>query len=464
MAIISKDETGDHAMIRAACLLLLLLVVRPADAATPSNAAAGHTTRALYSYLASLPRQQTAKLVSGQHMGLTTSYAASNHTVAYGYDHFVKPLVTRTGRSVAIVGADYGPVDAVVTFPIDYAAINAPLLQHWKDGGLVTVMYSARNPWSGKNANDRTFGGPLAEVLQPGTAANAAWITQLDSLAAGLKALRDAGVVVLFRPLHEMNGAWFWWGYNPNSSTYAADIVAVWRHMHDYLSKTKGLDNLLWVYNVAPKGSALIPDEATLYPGDGYVDLVSLDLYAPSFDSAAINAYGRLKALGKPVALAEYAPTNKQWSGSFDYTLLLTEIRDKMPDLVYFQVWSDYGSAQTGYALLSLASNLNADKVLTDPMVVTIENLPASAHAISVASQDCLFNWAERTYPQLFAPATVVSANYEQYYYRYYSGTGNYLAASSADNYIWLLGPISGNAMFKFAPISNYLASTGCAQ
>lgn len=50
--------------------------------------------------------------------------------------------------------------------------------------------------------------------------------------------------------------------------------------------------------------------------------------------------------------------------------------------------------------------------------------------------EDCLFNWAERSYPQLFSPAGVASASLPPYYYRYYSGTGNYLATSSADNQI----------------------------
>lgn len=451
-------------MTRIACLIVLLLMASPAAAATPSNAGANLSTRALYSYLASLPQQTAAKLISGQHLGLTTSSINSaNMTVAYGYDHFVTPLVNLTGRHIGIVGADYGPIDLMVTFPIDYTAVNAPLLRHWKDGGLVTVMYSARNPWTGRNANDRTLGGPLSDLLKSGTAANVAWLNQLDSVAAGLQALQAQGVAVLFRPLHEMNGAWFWWGYNPNSSTYAADIVALWRHMHDYFSKTKNLDNLLWVYNTTPKGSANIPDEAALYPGDSYVDIVSFDLYAATFDIRAVSAYSTLKALGKPIALAEFGPPLNQRSGTFDYTQLLSEIRSKTPDLVYFQVWSDFGSTQNGFALLSLASNLNADKVLTDPLVVTVENLPASARTLSLANHDCLFDWAERSYPQYFAPNGVLSSTSAPYYYRYYPGTANYLATSTVDDHVWVLGPVSGNSLFDVAPIASFLTTAGCS-
>ena len=442
----------------------LILIGTAALAATPSNPRANATTRALYDYLAGLPQRSEGKLLSGQHMGLTTAYSASNMTVAYGYKHFVTPLVSRTGRHVAMVGADYGPIDATVSFPIDYAAVNAPLLQHWRDGGLVTVMYSARNPWNGKNANDRTFAGPLSDLLRPGAAANAAWMAQLDSVAAGLAALRAAGVVVLFRPLHEINGAWFWWGYNPANSAYRDEIIAVWRHMHDYFSNTKGLDNLLWIYNVTPKGSGAIPSETSLYPGDAYVDVLSFDIYATAFDSATVAAYNALKALGKPVALAEFGPTNRQWAGTFDYTLLLAEIRSKTPDLVYFQVWSDYGSEQTGYALLSLASNVNADKVLNDALVVTTENLPFGARSAAPTVQDCLFDWAETAYPSDLMPRGVASQSVAPYYLRYYSQSRAYLGTSSEDGHVYYLGPLSGDRILDLGAVSTWYAAAGCNQ
>ena len=54
---------------------------------------------------------------------------------------------------------------------------------------------------------------------------------------------------------------------------------------------------------------------------------------------------------------------------------------------------------------------------------------------------DCFFNWAERTYPSLFAPAGSPSATLGAYYYRYFSHTNAYLATSSADNHVYYLGP-----------------------
>jgi sugar lactone lactonase YvrE len=81
-----------------------------------------------------------------------------------------------------------------------------------------------------------------------------------------------------------------------------------------------------------------------------------------------------------------------------------------------------------------------------------------------VSGADCLFSWAERTYPQFFPPAGAASATYAPYYYRYYPGKGNYLASSSADNHIWVLGPSFGNQLLDVGPMANFMATAGCAQ
>lgn len=84
--------------------------------------------------------------------------------------------------------------------------------------------------------------------------------------------------------------------------------------------------------------------------------------------------------------------------------------------------------------------------------------------ASSNSGADCLFNWAERTYAQFFAPAGVTSQTSAPYYYRYYSGTANYLATSSANNHIWVLGPSFGNGPLDVGSITSYLTAAGCSQ
>ena len=85
-----------------------------------------------------------------------------------------------------------------------------------------------------------------------------------------------------------------------------------------------------------------------------------------------------------------------------------------------------------------------------------------STPGTSIGNVDCLFNWAESTYPQLLAPPAV-SATAEPYYYRYYSQTDSYVGTSSLDNHVYyLVGPISGNDPLDLGPLSTWLATSGC--
>jgi len=120
-------------------------------------------------------------------------------------------------------------------------------------------------------------------LLDPSSETHVRWLQELDQIADGLQQLKDAGVVVLWRPLHEMNGNWFWWGGKD-----PATFIKLWRQMFDYLTKTKGLDNLLWVYSPGSSGKI-----AAYYPGDRYVDLAGLDTYTDFVDAKHIKGTRR---------------------------------------------------------------------------------------------------------------------------------------------------------------------------
>jgi hypothetical protein len=75
---------------------------------------------------------------------------------------------------------------------------------------------------------------------------------------------------------------------------------------------------------------------------------------------------------------------------------------------------------------------------------------------------DCVFNWAESVYPNLFAPPAAASQTLAPYYYRYYAGTNAYLGISSADNDLYYLGPASGNTLFNAGLLSNWRTTAGC--
>ena len=94
----------------------------------------------------------------------------------------------------------------------------------------------------------------------------------------------------------------------------------------------------------------------------------------------------------------------------------------------------------------------------------TFSAAPQTTQSITVGSNqyDCIFNWAETNFPQYFSPANSTTANYAPYQYRYYAGTGNYLAISSADMNVWVLGPSFGSSLLNVGTVTNFLTAAGC--
>jgi hypothetical protein len=77
-------------------------------------------------------------------------------------------------------------------------------------------------------------------------------------------------------------------------------------------------------------------------------------------------------------------------------------------------------------------------------------------------ASDCIFGWAERNFPQFFAPTGPASQTAETYYFRYYSGKGNFLATNSADNHLWALGVATAGQALDLGPLPPFLLTAGC--
>lgn len=83
------------------------------------------------------------------------------------------------------------------------------------------------------------------------------------------------------------------------------------------------------------------------------------------------------------------------------------------------------------------------------------------ARAGFVVAADCLLDWAERQYPQLFAQrATATSQVFQQYYYRFYSGTRAYVGVSGSDGNVYYLGP--DGALQNVGTLASWLRTAGC--
>ncbi|MEV0120461.1 glycosyl hydrolase [Streptomyces sp. NPDC050703] len=197
----------------------------------------------------------------------------------------------------------------------------------WRNGSLVTLTWHVCPPTTGSSCpfeggvKSRITDAQFTQTVTEGTALNSAWKRRLDEAVPYLQQLRSAGVPVLFRPLHEMNESWNWWGSRPGAN----GSRKLYQITRDHLV-SKGLDNLIWVWNVQdnPAGGW-----ADYYPGDHYVDVASLDVWYKNHPSSA--DYARLRAIAgsKPMALAEM--------GKVPTASLL----DSQPNWSYFMIWSE---------------------------------------------------------------------------------------------------------------------------
>jgi mannan endo-1,4-beta-mannosidase len=162
------------------------------------------------------------------------------------------------------------------------------------------------------------------DLITPGTKTYQNWANQVDEIAVYLKQLELAKIPVLWRPYHEMNGAWFWWGQKPGEQGYQQ----LWKNMYDRLTNYHQLNNLIWVWNA----NATLPRDkmeyALYYPGHDYVDVLATDIYGGNYKKAD---HDQLLELGKakPIAMGEVGafPKPEQLAGQ--------------PYWVWFMAWSN---------------------------------------------------------------------------------------------------------------------------
>ncbi len=243
------------------------LKVKPSDELDPGrfdiepvlvNPNATENTRRLMKYLCDIYGKD---ILSGQFCE-NGMYGAENATI----------WKATGGKYPAVLGLDmtnYTPVSVshgAEGYATDYA------LECWDKGGIVTFCWHWTTPdkyttgnWYStfykENTNidlGRIMGGQDQEGYD-------LLVADIDAIAAQLLILQEADVPVLWRPLHEAAGGWFWWG-NAGPEAYKQLYVL----MYDRLVNHHGLNNLIWVWNGQDKD---------WYPGDEYVDIIGEDIY-----------------------------------------------------------------------------------------------------------------------------------------------------------------------------------------
>lgn len=202
-------------------------------------------------------------------------------------------------------------------------------LTEWRNGSLVTLTWHACPPtrptacgWDA-GVNDDLTDAQWAQLITDGTALNNAWKARLDEVVPFLRVLLDAGVQPLFRPLHEMNDGWSWWGGRPGAN----GSRRLYQLTHDHLVRTRGLAGMAWVWNVKDLDPAGIAD---YYPGPAYADVLSLDAWNSFWPASTYRDVLKSLAQGKPLALAEVGKVPSP-----------AELASQ-PEWSYFMAWPEF--------------------------------------------------------------------------------------------------------------------------
>ena len=265
------------------------------------------------------------------------------------------------GAYPALLGMDVGVYSPARARAGDVSRVTEYAIEYWQEhGGIVTLSwhwYADERYGSAFYTDSTRFN--LAKAMNGQDPAGYQMLLDgIDAIAAQLLKLQEAGVPVLWRPLHEASGGWFWWG-----ASGPEPYMELYKLMYHRMTEYHGLNNLIWVWN---------GQDAAWYPGDEYVDIIGEDIY-PGEKVYTSQAARFLKALS-------YTPTRKiialTENGCIPDTDLL--VRDGV-------MWAWWCTWEGEFVLKTKGFNAYSDrytekamvrKVYQHERVITRKNLP----------------------------------------------------------------------------------------
>ncbi|MCC8133356.1 MAG: hypothetical protein LIP04_07085 [Tannerellaceae bacterium] len=222
-------------------------------------------------------------------------------------DSMVEPewLYENTGKYPAILGLDFmhnvgKDTEWFVNDPNRVHQVADDAEEYYNRNGIPVICWHWRDPSKQTSAfytEDTNF--DINVIYDTTSDGYKEIISDIDVIAAELKRLTDKHVPVLWRPLHEAAGGWFWWG-----AKGPQPLKDLWHILYERLVNYHGLNNLVWIWTADADDAAI-----NWYPGHDYVDLVGIDIYPPAGDhNSQVTAFEKLKEIfegRKILALSE---------------------------------------------------------------------------------------------------------------------------------------------------------------
>ena len=276
--------------------------------------------------------------------------------LTWEWDRDSSDVLATVGDYPAVMGFDLGGIemgDAKNLDSVPFDRIREEILNHHNRGGIITISWHPRNPFTGGTAWDVDtavvvksilLGGEKHELFQQ-------WMQRVGDFLKTLKTNDGQPVPVIFRPWHENNGSWFWWGQKLCTDE---EFLGLWNMLQDYL-RGEGLDNLLWSYSPNLDGNWTEERFMQRYPGNDRVTLIGEDAYQWGTEEDFVKQITAdldflsdfAKKNGKLIAITECG--FKNIPDSTWWTRVLKPVMDKYP-ISYFHFWRNYKEEYFGPA------------------------------------------------------------------------------------------------------------------
>ncbi|MMZ45203.1 Mannan endo-1,4-beta-mannosidase [compost metagenome] len=320
----------------------------------PVNASASPNARRLLQYLYSLKGKN---ILSGQHNWINDPFGA------------MYVVQKEQGDFPAIQGLEIGCFEPSYTYAryTGYlqAVVNAAI-SAWNHNRIPVITFHQSYPcstvaktWAGVQRATTDF--EFEQVVTPGTDAYVAWKAEIDLILGYLVQLRDLRIPFVFRPYHEMNGQWFWWGAKDNFNK-------LWDNIYSVFVEEYSMHNVLWMWNPnVPTGyqdpktgiTVFEYNDPRTFPGVDKVDILGADIYlsagAVSYkqhyhDDLVTLAGGKIVAIGENGRLpsSTVLNTQKEWS--------------------WFMTWPDYWTQEGN-------TPVTRTETFLDPRVLTMKEV-----------------------------------------------------------------------------------------
>ena len=286
------------------------------------------------------------------------------HATEYGHgwqgDDDRSDVKSVTGSHPAVIGVDFSGLSGRPDSMIEKEKnrLQKTIAATYNRGGITTVSWHFNNPTSGGGFywND-TLSKAAVPLIIPGGAYHQQYKKILNTIASLVKSIKGSNgqtVPIIFRPYHELDGNWFWWG---SSHCTVDEFKTLWRFTVTYLRDSLQVHNLIYAFSPDCKFTTEA-EYLQRYPGDAWVDMVGMDNYADfgrdghyNLDAgfkklAIIDAYAR-KA-GKLAAFTETGlesiPDTTWWTEK-----LLSTLQRSNLQLCYVLVWRNDSRSPTHY-------------------------------------------------------------------------------------------------------------------